>query len=186
MNKMYEDELAQLKTRMEGAERFAEKIPVLANIILGRKYTGTEEWIDFGGVVGNTYFPFSIRRGKYKSGTSRAVTNHKEEHNEYLFCMYINTITEYDSYNTFGLDGICNKVDVFFYDKLNSTFYITDDNIGEFIREYKVWHEEAIVKVREGRKATEIEELRNRLAQLENDASQNQGDDDETTTSAVR
>ena len=101
------------------------------------------------------------------SDTRRVVTNYTAPHDEYLFVIYINTMTEYDSHSEFGMRDICNSVDVFFYDYLNSTFYVTDDNIEEFFTAYAKWHKEALKKVREEEKNDKIEELREQLAQLE-------------------
>jgi hypothetical protein len=80
-----------------------------------------------------------------------------------LFNLHINTLTLYDSYEDFGLGEILNEIEIFYYDRISSTLYATDEQI-EGLNE---WYMKAISKVKEFNLNKEKEELKKRLEILE-------------------
>lgn len=141
MRKEYKEALEQIKIRMEEAERFAEKLPVFSERILNDKYTGNENWIQFGEKYKDIYLNWGINRGLYQSGTSRNVTNYgKGSYTEFLFCIYINSVSLFDQHYDFNLTDVGEKTPVFFYDKVNSTFYATDEQITGLLEELNNWY----------------------------------------------
>ena len=136
MREEYIKELAELKERMEGAEAFGERLPIFEEAIIKNKYDGTEDWIRFDDHYKGMPFPWGINRGRYKSDSRRTITNYRvEDYDTHLFNIYINPLALYDSHNKHGLRDILNKVDVFFFDTLNTTFYATDDQITPLLDE---------------------------------------------------
>lgn len=170
MIKQYENEIKELKEKMILAEKFAKVVPIFSENILDNKLSGNEQWHKFGDFYKKVYFPWGVNRGLYKSGTNRNVTNYDGgEYNEYLFNVYINTLSMYDSHNKHDLEKICDSVDVFFYDKCNSTFYVTDENIESLLDELCEWYEKAREKQAELNNKNEIIKLQQKLDKLKND-----------------
>ena len=169
MRKAYEQELVELRLKMEKAEKFAKKIPCFEEKIIQNKYTGEEEYIPFGERYKGIHLNWGINRCRFISGTNRTITNYnKTPYSEYLFCMYFNTLTLYDSHNKHDLEKIADKVNVYFYDGLNSTFYVKDEYIEEFLDKASEWYKEAREKEIKMREEKRIFELKKELENLEN------------------
>lgn len=169
MRKEYEDELLKIRDRMDAAENFAEKLPHFEELIIANKYDGTEEHINFGGRYNGMPYPWGISRGRYRDGTDRMLWNYEETSNydEYLFSLYINTLSLYDSHSKYGLAKIADDVDVFFYDDLNSTFYATDDQIMPLLDSLSEWYQKAKAAAqgeRESNRRAELLEEQERIA----------------------
>lgn len=171
MNDKYEQELAELKKRMQKAEKFAERIPGLRNVILDKKLTGEEVWLDFGSRYKETPLRWGIKRGYYKLGTSRRITNFREEHACYCFCIYINTLSLFDIHENFSLYEKTGKCKVFFIDKMNSTFYVEDEHIKDFLEALNLWYIEAKKELAGYRKNERIQELKDELHNLEEETA---------------
>lgn len=171
MRKEYENELSELRKRMEGAETFATTLPHFEGTIISNKYDGTEDYIRFGEKYDGMPFPWGISRGRYRDGTGRMLLNYGESSNydEYLFSLYINTLVLYDSHNEYGLEKIADDVDVFYYDNLNSTFYATDDQIMPLLDSLSEWYQKAKAAAQGGRESNRRAEL---LAEQERIASE--------------
>jgi len=169
MRKEYEQELINLKAKMQKAEKFAEELPIFKDIILENKFTSEEGHINFGNRCKELYLDWGINRNRLISGTNRTITNYDRDatYNKHLFSIYFNTLTIYDSHNKYDLDKITEKVDVFFYDSLNSTFYIEDEHIERFLDEAVRWLEIARKKEKELRDKKRIESLQKELKELE-------------------
>lgn len=171
MIEIYKKELKELKERMEKAEKFANKIPIFKDIIIERKLTGKEDYIDFGSRYKDIYLAWGIKRCNYISGTNRTISNYdNENYNVYVFSIYFNSLDLFGDgiYNCFGLEKIRDKVKVFFYDEINSTYYVEDEHIEEFLEEVNKWYLEAKKQVNKYRNEQEIKKLREKLAELEN------------------
>ena len=170
MIEIYKKELKELKERMEKAEKFANKIPVFKNIIIERKLTGEEDYIDFGSRYKDICLAWGIKRCNYISGTNRTISNYdNENYNVYVFSIYFNSLDLFGDgiYNYFGLEKIRDKVKVFFYDEINSTYYVEDEHIEEFLEEVNKWYLEAKKQVTKYRNEQEIKKLKEKLAELE-------------------
>ena len=167
MIKQYEDELKALKKKMVGAEKFAEKIPVFREFILDNKLDGTEDSVKFANSYKRIYFNWGLHRARFKSGTNRTITNYfKGDYDKHLFRVYINTLTLYDSYENFGLEKVLEKSTVFFFDEMNTTFYVEDEHIEGFLEALNDWYEDVIANLEQHKKDEEIRELEERLARL--------------------
>lgn len=171
MIEIYKKELKELKERMEKAEKFANKIPIFKDIIIERKLTGEEGFIDFGNRYKDIYLAWGIERCNYISGTNRTITNYdNDDYNVYVFSIYFNSLDLFGSgiYENFGLEKIKEKVKVFFYDEVNSTYYVEDKHIEQFLEEVNKWYLETKKQVNKYRNEQEIKKLREKLAELEN------------------
>lgn len=169
MIEIYKKELKELKERMEKAEKFANKIPIFKDIIIEKKLTGEERYIDFGHRYKDIYLGWGINRCNYVSGTNRTITNYdNDNYDVYVFGIYFNSLDLFGDgiYENFGLEKIKDKVKVFFYDEINSTYYVEDEHIEEFLEEANKWYLEAKNKVDEYKKEQEIKELKEKLAEL--------------------
>ena len=167
MIKQYEDELKALKKKMNEAVKFAEKIPVFRHTILDRKLTGTEDSVLFANSYKSIPLHWGLHRSRFKTGTNRTITNyHKEDYDKHLFTLYINTISLYDSHEKFGLEKVLDKSTVFFFDKMNTNFFVEDEHIEGFLEALNDWYVDAVVEVGQYKKDEEIRKLEERLARL--------------------
>ena len=145
MIEQYENEIKDLKKKMDIAEKFAETIPIFSQHILDNKLSGNEQHHHFGNYYKKVYFPWGINRYLYQSDTTRTITNYNDcTYSEHLFSIYINTLSMYNSHNKHGLEKIKDKVDLFFYDYVNSRLYVTDKNIEPLLNELCEWYKKAV------------------------------------------
>ena len=173
MREEYVKELEDLKTKMGKAEKFAGKIPVFSKDILENKYTGEEPHINFGKYYKEIYFAWGVTRGYYSSAkdSKRTITNFRGDYAGYFFNVYINTLTLYDLHENFGLYESLEEVDIFFTDAMNSTFYITDENIENFLDTLCGWYKNAISKVKSFKIEQELDELKKTEQRLKDELS---------------
>ena len=166
MIQQYEDELKALKIKMVGAEKFAKKVPVFRQFILSNKIDGTEENVRFADGYKGIRFHWGLNRARFKSGTSRTITNYKGDYDKHLFKVYINTLTLFDTHEEFGLEKVLEKSTVFFFDDLNTNFYVEDEHIEGFLEALNDWYVDAIANLEQYKKDEEIRELEERLSRL--------------------
>jgi hypothetical protein len=166
MNEIYKKELNELRAKMQKAEVFADKLPMFSSMILEHKYTADAVWLDFGKRYKDIYLGWGIKRGLYTSGTNRCVTNLRDDHNGYYFSIYINSISLFDVHHNFGLYEAVSDLDVFFIDRLNSTFYVTDENIGQLLDCLSSWYVKARVELKKYNIQKEVEETEKKLERL--------------------
>jgi len=139
----YDEKVKKFKLSKE----FAEKLGIFQEQIINNQITGEENFINFGNYYQKMPFCSPIRRFFYKDNTN--VTNSKIEFKDkYLFHIYINTLTCYNSHEEYGLEDITKLTNVFFYDKINSTFYIEDEYIKDFFDKLLNWYKDAFKKAR--------------------------------------
>lgn len=167
-NKEYIKELNELKGKMVGAEKFAEYLPIFKDKILERKLQKENEWINFGEYYKGVPYKWGINRGRFISDSSRNITNCNEKYDKYLFNLYFNTISLYDSHEKHGLDKLGDIKGVFFYDRINSTFYIEEFAIEEFLDKAKDWYENAIKEDKKLKNESKIKKLQEELELLNN------------------
>jgi hypothetical protein len=166
MNKIYKKELSDLKVKMEKAESFAEKLPVFSSMILEHKYTEDAVWLDFGKKYKDIYLGWGIKRGLFSSNTARRISNMRDDHNGHYFSIYINSVSLFDVHENFGLYESVSDLDVFFTDRLNSTFYVTDENITPLLERLSDWYVKARVELKKYSIQKEVEETEKKLARL--------------------
>lgn len=168
MIKRYQIEIKELKEKMAKAEAFSVHIPVFSNEILERKISGESQWIKFGNLYNGLYLDWGINRGRYRSDTDRSIPNYEgEDYNLNLFCVYINTLSIYNSHTKYGLELIEDNVDLFYFDAANTTFYVTDENIKALLDALCVWKDKAVNGIRIIEESKEIERLKKALITLE-------------------
>jgi len=168
MIEQYKKELKEIKISMKKAEAFAKRLPLFSKTILDEKLSGEESYMSFGDTYKNMYIALHIQRGLYEHNSLRNVTNYDNGHyKEYLFCIYINTFNIYNSHEEHGLGEVKDKVDLFFYDKLNTTFYVNDDNIEKLLDALCLWRDKALKKRKIDLKADKITDLKKQLKELE-------------------
>lgn len=159
----YEQELADLKNKMIGAQKFAEKFPAFEKQIIEGKMT-KETTGKISSEYKGLYYPWGINRWLYTKKEN--ITNYRDEFEpQYLWNIYINQISIFgEDYTDTGIHDIKNNLDLFFYDVLNTTFYATDDQIIPLLDALAVWYEAAKPINDEHRKDKKKREL---MAQLE-------------------
>lgn len=169
MRKEYEDELETLRIKMQKAEKFAEALPIFAERILEYKFTGDEDWLDFGNCYKKIPLGWGIKRGYYRNGSSRYLLNYPKdaEYNLPLFNIYVNSYSLFDCNENFNLYESFKDVEIFFIDYMNSTFYITDENIFPFLEALNAWYNVAKDELLKLNKEKEIADLKKRLEKLE-------------------
>lgn len=172
MIKIYENELKEIKEKMEKVEKFAEKVPLFKEKILKNKYTGYEQYIQFGNSYKDIYLAWGINRNHYVSGSRCHIFNYEKSDNydEYLFNIYVNSCDlfgkVYDGVHS-SLDDIKNKCHVFFYDKYSCTFYIKDKYIEEFLNVLNEWYLQEEKNIEYYKRQERINKLKQELADLE-------------------
>jgi len=165
MREEYKKELAELKVRMEKAEKFAEKLTIFTNRIIEQKITGEEEGIDFGSYYKNLPLTWGINR--FFHNTTKNITNYgsTEIINKYLFHLYFNTLILYDSHAKYEIEKLADKA--FFFDSFNTTFYVEDEDIESFLNAACLWYEEAKKKAQKDKQERRVEQLKKELELLE-------------------
>lgn len=166
MIQQYKDELKVLKKKMAGAEEFAKKIPLFQQFILDKKLNGTEDSVRFASSYKRIYFHWGLHRARFKSGSNRTIINYNGDYDKHLFMVYINTLSLYDSHERFGLEKVLDKSNVFFFDNLNTTFYVEDEHIEGFLEALNDWYVGAIANLKQYKKDEEIRKLEEQLARL--------------------
>ena len=164
--KEYEDEIERTKEIMLKAQTFAEKLPVFSKQIIEGKITGESYWIDFGKSYKKLYLGWGIKRGYYKNGGDRQITNCRARYDGFYFSIYVNCYSLFDVHQDFGLVEATKKLDVFFFDYMNSTFYVTDENIEPLLETLNEWCIQAFEQLKQYRKKLEIENLEKQLSML--------------------
>lgn len=166
-NKKYIDQLAILKQSMLDAESFARKLPIFSEEILYRRLLENTDWQEVASKYKSLPCNWGINRSKYTSGGRRTITNCRKQYDGYFFNIYINTLNLYDSHEKYGLYDIATQIPVFFYDKANSTFYATDDEIEALLEALVVWYENAIALIKKKDSLERVAELKKELQILE-------------------
>lgn len=154
------EKLGLMKSNMEKAEKFAKRCPIFAKKILKEILTGEETCVKYADSYKKVVTFDGIKRCRFISNTTRRIMNYEEKHDVYLFTVYINVLGEYKSLSLYGLDEIHEKTPVFFYDKLNRTFYCTDEQIGDLLEALNDWKTKAVIQARRDDREERIEKLK--------------------------
>jgi hypothetical protein len=162
----YEKEINELKTKMQKAEDFANKLPLFREKIIRDKMSG-ESGCKFGDSYKQIPLNWGINRWDYSGSRSKNITNYHGECDCFLFSIYINTLTIYDMYENFGLKESIPESSYFFFDAMNTTFYAKDDTIEELLESLNDWYLVAIEKARDSREAGKKEKLLKELGDIE-------------------
>lgn len=170
MRKKYEEELNTLKLKMEKAEIFAAKLPVFADYILDNTLSGEESHIRFPSSYKATPLHWGINRNYYRKGSNVELVNAPAslQYNQHLNSIYINSLTLFNTHESFGLHQAFDGINIFFSDLMNSTFYVEDEHLEDFLEALNVWYLSAKNKVGAHYVKVEKDNLLKRLAELNN------------------
>lgn len=166
-NEKYLKELEELEIRMIGAELFAEKFPYFKDQILDEKLTDSDHYIKFNSKYKDLYLSWGINRRYHK--TARDLTNYYDKQaiiESHLTDIYVNTLTLYDMHDNFGLYDITDKCDVYYIDHVNSTFYLKDDQLIDFLDNLNEWYLKAKSEAKKVKLAKKKARLEAELAKL--------------------
>ena len=176
MRKEYKKQLHELRSNMEKAEAFAERCPMFSEYILENILTGEEVWQNYLSSYKSVRTYDGVNRGHFSSATNRDITNYGEEHDAFLWVVYINTLTEYGSHAKYGLLELHETVPVFFYDYHNSTFYCTDGQIEGFLEALNAWKIKAVAQLKIDSRDSDIKEAEEKLREANERLSSLKGD----------
>tara|TARA_R110002012_G_scaffold318335_1_gene536478 strand:+ start:444 stop:989 length:546 start_codon:yes stop_codon:yes gene_type:complete len=143
-----EREVNELRQKLELSHKFAKKLPYFEDIILGGKYSGSEPHIKLGSKYKKIPLNWGINRNHYKTDSRVTITNYDYEvgmpYDQHLFSIYINCSSLFDTTERFGLAEAVANCPVFFFDKLNTTFYATDEQLVPLLEALNDWYINAI------------------------------------------
>ena len=83
-----------------------------------------------------------------------------------MFNIYINSLSLYDSHENYGLKEL--NIPCFFFDKINTTFYIEEKDIEAALEMLNDWYNQANKAVFRDKLLNEKENLETRLEVIEN------------------
>lgn len=136
--------------KMLEAEEFAERLPLFKDYILKNKINTNHAISHLGEKVLDVYIGQAIRLCNYSENFKGTPTNYNGTPIEIpLVVFYINR------YSMFGddfYDNIDKELDasvddlVYFYDSINSKYYVTEENLEEFCSKLSIWYNNAIEK----------------------------------------
>ena len=142
----YIDEL----NKMLEAEEFAKRLPLFKDFILSNKIDNKNMVAQLGEKVLDVYLGQAIRLYNYSEVNNGTPTNYLGNPIKVpLIVFYINR------YSMFGddfYDNIDKELDasvddlVYFYDSINSKYYVTEENLEEFCDKLSIWYNNAIEK----------------------------------------
>ncbi len=170
-NKDYLNKIIKMSNRMIKAEEFAERLPLFRYEILSAQINADDDWITFGERYKDTPLAWGIRRGFYKGKTNRTVSNYEYEtgddnYSEYLFSIYINTVNLFGDHFKNNLEFCTDLSKVFFFDKVNSTFYVKDENIEQVLDDINEWYLKSKIDYKNHITQKEIKKLEKQLENL--------------------
>ena len=164
--KEHQEKVNKLIEKLENVQKFADKLPVFKDYIIKNEIVESG-WNKLGDRYKSIYLSWGINRCRYSSDSGRKVTNMKGEYDEILTNVYINSLNLYNRYEKYGLDRL--KEFVFFYDSLNTTFYIKDEQIEPFFEALNEWYLDAREEAKKDFDREKIEKLQKELERLQND-----------------
>ena len=152
--------------KMLKAEEFAERLPLFKDYILKNKiYDIKRNRLPLGEKVLDVYFGQMI----YFYNLGMELTNYKHNPIEIpLIVFYINRYSMFgdDFYDNIDKDLNESVKDlIYFYDSMNSKYYVTKENLEEFCSKLSIWYKLALAKnkqfVAQKKKEKLLKELKN-------------------------
>ena len=161
----YIDEL----NRMIEAEEFAKRLPLFKDYILKNKINNKNMVAQLGEKVLDVYLGQAIRLYNYSEIYLGTPTNYNGKPISIpLIVFYVN---EYSMFGDNFYDEIIKDLDesvkdlVYFYDSINSKYYVTEENLEEFCNKLSIWYKLALAKnkqfVAQKKKEKLLKELKN-------------------------
>ena len=90
----------------------------------------------------------------------------KGDYDEWLFSVYFNTYTMYDSWEEYGIEKLKDIEGVFFFDNLNSKFYVRPEAIEVFLDAAEEWYLNALKTIEEEKKDNAANKAKKELEAL--------------------
>lgn len=152
--------------KMLKAEEFAERLPLFKDYILKNKiYDIKRNRLPLGEKVLDVYFGQMI----YFYNLGMELTNYKHNPIEIpLIVFYINRYSMFgdDFYDNIDKDLNESVKDlIYFYDSMNSEYYVTEESLEEFCSKLSIWYKLALAKnkqfVAQKKKEKLLKELKN-------------------------
>jgi len=136
-NQLLIDKLKAYEDKLKKVEEFVNKVPVCSEYIIKNEII-EQRFNNIGDKYKSIYFDWDLQRSVYIKG-KRDITNYRKKHKDLtLTKIYLNVAILYDRHEKYGLEEIADKV--FFYDKLNTTFYVTDDELENTLEALNNWY----------------------------------------------
>ncbi len=170
-HKEYIEELENLKQQMLKSQELAEKFPCFRESILRNKIAENDNHYTIGDRFKKMPLSWGVKVGFYEkpevSTKIRYMTNFKGTHDAGMYvCIYINTVSLYDSHKKYGLEELAR--DVFYFDIMNSTFYIKPTELCDFMEKLYQWYEFALKEDCRDKKEAKKKALEDQLKALKN------------------
>lgn len=148
-----------LKAKRKSILKFADKLPIFREEIIKQELTGSESHIHFGDRYKSIYLNWGIYRLFYQSVLD--MSNYRgDDSSGYFFRMYINSFSLYDLCDNLDLELYLKDVNIFFFDKSNTTIYVDDDNIEDLLEALNKWYLQA-------KDRAKIIKIKNKILQYE-------------------
>lgn len=155
------EKVMQQVDRFEKVVEFSKKIPLFEKRIIDNNIV-EDDSVWFGDSYKDLYLSWGINRWKC---SQKNMTNYEGDFEGYLFVIYVNTLSLYDSHNKYDLHELSKLA--YYYDAVNSTFYVEDEKIELFLDSLNEWYLKARDKAHDDSKIKEIEKLKQKLQELE-------------------
>lgn len=155
------DELLKNSEKLIRIEKMIKRFPIFRDYIIDNRVESDKyDWYKLGERYKDTPYNWGISFGLFLETTSKTISNYrgKDYGEKWLFRLYFNSISLFDSYNQYNLDKIFPKA--FFYDEHNSTYYIEEKDIEEFLEKANQWYLES-------KKANQIEKNKEKIEKLQ-------------------
>lgn len=165
----YIDELETLKNKMIEAEKFAERLPLFKDYILKNKLSNRNSVSHLGENVLDVYLGQTIRLYNYSEIYLGTPTNYNGK--PISIPLVVFCINKYSMFGDDFYDEIIKDLNesvkdlVYFYDSINSKYYIAEENLEEFCDKLSIWYKLALAKnkqfVAQKKKEKLLKELKN-------------------------
>jgi hypothetical protein len=151
---------------LEAVQMLINKVPVCADYIIENNVKKVEGYYQ---KIADRYkslnLPWGIMRTSYSNNFKPTNFTQEIVEDKILCNIYINTYPLLNTNNKFGLDDLRDLV--FYYDKVNNTFYATDEELPVFLEALHDWYLKTKEKTSKIKKDLEIEALEKKIEALE-------------------
>ena len=159
------EKLKEKKKEYELVTAFAEKLPFYADKIISNEYAGQAN-------VTLSYRYKTLSLGWGINWTLNKPTNyHHDSFQSGLVCVYVNSYSLFDDISSEAGTELTrefsNSKNIYFIDWLNSTFYVTPEQLEELLERLHNWYVLCKSNADTIRKEQKVKELREQLEQLE-------------------
>jgi hypothetical protein len=159
----YEKKLKEFKEKLIKAQQFAKKLPCFSDFIIKNIITESP-YNQFGFQYKTLKLDWQLTRNEYDTKTGRTIPNKEGEYGPIkLTRIYINAISLF-GYGT-TIQAPLN-IECYFFDSVNSTYYITDKELEYVLNSLVKWHKDSIVQNKKDQQLKKLKEAEKRLQLL--------------------